>query len=91
MEREALHGPCETGDIVCPLVYLREVFGLNYSRKTSNDRTRVIHEVPPGLVAARPQSVHAMLQQSLMVGCCKSRAVESRVEGAWFPALETII
>ena len=56
----------ETGDIVCPLVYLREVFGLNYSRKTSNDRTRVIHEVPDGLVRAPAMTAQNLIQQQLM-------------------------
>lgn len=56
----------ETGDIVCPLVYLREVFGLNYSRKTSNDRTRVIHEVPDGLIRPPVMTAQNLLQQQLM-------------------------
>ena len=65
----------ETGDIVCPLVYLREVFGLNYSRKTSNDRTRVIHEVPDGLVRAPAMTAQNLIQQQLM------RARQQQVTG----------
>ena len=65
----------ETGDIVCPLVYLREVFGLNYSRKTSNDRTRVIHEVPDGLVRAPTMTAQNLIQQQLM------RARQQQVTG----------
>ena len=65
----------ETGDIVCPLVYLREVFGLNYSRKTSNDRTRVIHEVPDGLVRAPAMTAQNLIQQQLM------RARQQQING----------
>ena len=65
----------ETGDIVCPLVYLREVFGLNYGRKTSNDRTRVIHEVPDGLVRAPAMTAQNLIQQQLM------RARQQQVTG----------